>query len=366
MKQTMKALATAVVAGSIFFGMITPVSADTNFADYSDCMSAIEFTADYGQTKGLTPEVIRFVLNELMKKDGYKPGKTPVISNNCWKFINEVSKKLFGFGIPGQKKNHMELNASKNWNQVSYTLSQSASNLTVDSLRELFMKSATGDIVQMDYTQTYKNNSDSLHVMMVYSVSSTGVVFYHAGSSVYFGRSNSKNPLYGKTGREVTYEELYSYLKKSDDGISVYRAKNVVAEDSTVSTDPITTEPTTPNSRIYTTRDFKFPNNICLAYKKSFGLRGDLYSTAGFDHVECKLYVKDYWGNYVEYTDFNYYTNLSGQKEYSVNKTKGSCGIPLNDKMVFNRLYRSDYSIRFKAVDIYGKTWTSEYYFSIK
>ena len=344
-----KKIAAICLAMTTFLTGAVSVSANTDIS--ADGSYVRTFSYEYENT--ITSELVKSSLDSLMTEEGYIPGKKPIVSGNCWKFINNVSKRLYGFGIPGQKSDHIHLKVSDNWSQVGNSLSNAEGNLSSDSIKELFVNNvATGDIVQMDYTKTYDRNSDSLHVMIVYNVTPTGVVFLHAGSKVYFGRSNGKNPLYGSTGEEVTYEELYSYLKSDDDGFSVYRANNVIVSQPT-------------ESDFYITSEFKFPNNVCLPLKKSFGLRGKLYSRSGFEYVESKLYIKDFWGNENELSDFGFHADMNGVHDYSVKDTIGSNGVSLNDTVKFKRLYAGDYVIRFNAIDVNGAQYVQEYCFTM-
>lgn len=156
--------------------------------------------------------------------------------NECYDLIAALSKDIFGHGLPHQASNHYQFyDIDKyNYKQVGNTLTVSGGTLTEASLKTLFSAAKCGDVVQMDYTPL--EGGDTLHVMMVYSVSSTGVVFYHGGrykketkesGKVYFGASTGTDPLWGTTGNELTWEKFKKYLVSKDDGISLYRSKNM-------------------------------------------------------------------------------------------------------------------------------------------
>ena len=170
---------------------------------------------------------IQSLLNTKMTQSGYKPGGTPPSSyqkgSGCYGFCDMLCRYLYGHALPSQASNHYSFtNYSTNFTQVGSTLTIASGNLNASSLKSLFMQSKPGDVIQMDYTKS--DGGDSLHTMMVYSVSDSGVVFYHAGSSkVYFGG------LWTTNGSTMTWNSFLNWLKSSDDGISVYRSKQVTS-----------------------------------------------------------------------------------------------------------------------------------------
>lgn len=183
----------------------------------------------------LTTSQVQSMLDAKMTQSGFRPGGSPPSSyehyESCYGFCDTLCRYLFGHGLPSQGDNVYTLKSSAYLTQVGSTLSKSAGNLNEASIRSLFLQAQPGDIIQMDYTKS--TGEDSRHTMMVYSVSSTGVVCYHAGSSaVYFGGMWTRN------GSEMKWSTFTSYLYKSDDGISIYRSKNVTSA-------PVNTTPPT-------------------------------------------------------------------------------------------------------------------------
>jgi len=163
----------------------------------------------------------------------YKPGNSPPTSSyrsgmsGCAGFADLLTRLIYQHNLTSQAS-AMQLNTNSNIYQIGNTLSHASGNLNTTSLKNLLLQSQSGDIVQMDYT-TY-DGEDSRHTMMVYSVSSTGIVFYHAGSSkVYYGASTGSEPLWGTTGKTLTWDALIYCLRNSDDGISLYRSTTVTS-----------------------------------------------------------------------------------------------------------------------------------------
>jgi len=194
--------------------------------------------AEPNKVNALTASEIQSKLNTKMTQTYYIPGKPtdPSFNSNgpCWDFVSSLSKYLFGFGIPGYQSNHYEFKSNSNFVKVGSTLTVASGNMTEANIKALFMQAQAGDIVQMDYTgektvDGKKTRYDSLHTMMVYSVSSTGVVLYHAGSSkVYYGG------LWTTAGKEMPWSSFVNkWLINSDDGISIIRAKSSASPSNT-------------------------------------------------------------------------------------------------------------------------------------
>lgn len=225
---------------------------------------------------------IKAALDAKMQLSTFKPGSTPPSSlyrtgpsSGCYGFVDLLCRQIFGHNLPSIKKvetnvgtQKMELVASADFTQIGATLSNKAGNLNVSNLSDLFAKAQVGDVVQMDYTKS--SGEDSLHTMMVYSVSSNGVVLYHAGSDdVYFGSESNYQTIWGFDGYELTWSKFISYLGSSDDGISIYRSNSSSVNietnpgnnpDSTSDTDPDNykyPDPNTTSTFYYTSPTMK-------------------------------------------------------------------------------------------------------------
>lgn len=195
------------------------------------CICMLAIMGDNAHARIYTGD-IKSEINALKSMSAYMPGNQNPPSalyrsgtQGCFGFVDLLCREIYGHNLASQKS-AMELNASNNFMKIGSTLSQASGNLSANSLKDLFQNCVVGDVVQMDYT-TYAGG-DSRHTMMIYSVSSNGVVFYHAGSSnIYFGASTGTQPLWGTAGRELTWAQLVACLSSGDDGISVYRSTSV-------------------------------------------------------------------------------------------------------------------------------------------
>ncbi len=158
--------------------------------------------------------------------------------NECYDFINELTKEIFNHSLPSQhdSKYKFKDNYKDNFVQIGETLAISKSNLTQETLADLLSQSLPGDVIQMHYT-TYKGQL-SYHVMAVYSASKTGIVLYHAGrykdrngdsikerGKIYFGVGTGSDKLNGSSGKEMPWSDFINLFSNSKNGISLYRSK---------------------------------------------------------------------------------------------------------------------------------------------
>ena len=153
----------------------------------------------------------------------YKPGTTPPSgsyrsgTSGCFGFVDLLLRNIMGHNLPPYQSNHYEYQSNSYLTKIGNTLTVASGTITAQNLKNLFLQAQPGDVVQMDYTP-YSGSSDSLHTMMVYSVSDSGVVFYHAGlSKGYFGASSGTQALWGTTGAVLTWDKFLGFLKSSDD-----------------------------------------------------------------------------------------------------------------------------------------------------
>lgn len=175
--------------------------------------------------KNITVSEIQTKLNTKMKQTGYVPGGKPpssyVNGSTCYGFVDSLCRYLFGHGLPSIAGSKYALVSSSNLSQVGNTLTYSAGNTSSSQLKNLFLSCQPGDVVQMNYfSDKAASGSADYHTLMVYSVSESGVVFYHAGSStVWYGG------LWSTTGKVFTWSSFSSWFGEAGDGISVYRSK---------------------------------------------------------------------------------------------------------------------------------------------
>ena len=181
------------------------------------------------EAKAISVSEIKSQLNNLIQNT-YVPGSGNGM--DCYAFVSKLSNQLYGHGLQGQPSS-LTLN-TKYLTQIGSTLSIAKGNLDENSLQQLFVQAQVGDIIQMDYTRYEEKDGswDSRHTMMVYEVSSAGVVFYHSGSSnIYFGCSSGTQPLWGTNKltsyKPVSWTQMMYFLRSSDDGISLYRDTSV-------------------------------------------------------------------------------------------------------------------------------------------
>ncbi len=163
--------------------------------------------------------------------------------NECYDFINELTKEIFNHSLPSQhdSKYKFKDNYKDNFVQIGETLAVSQGNLTQKTLTELLSQALPGDVIQMHYT-TY-TGALSYHVMAVYSASENGIVLYHAGrykdrngdgvkerGRIYLGVGTGSDKLNGSSGKEMPWSDFIKLFSHSKNGISLYRSKKVESQ----------------------------------------------------------------------------------------------------------------------------------------
>lgn len=92
----------------------------------------------------------------------------------CYAFVYALSKELFGVGIPAQKANsygkYSLMTPNGNWKEVGTANSNSG-------VKTLLKSAQAGDIIQ------YSSQKDNKHIVMVFSVSSTGIKVWSCSGS---------------------------------------------------------------------------------------------------------------------------------------------------------------------------------------
>lgn len=175
--------------------------------------------------KNITTSEIQSKLRTKMSQTGYVPGGKPpssyVNGATCYGFVDALCRYLFNHGLPSQASSKYALVSSGTFSQVGSTLTYSAGKTSASNLKSLFQNCQPGDVVQMNYfSDKAASGSADYHTLMIYSVSDSGVVFYHAGSSkVWYGG------LWTTSGSVFTWSSFASWFGEAGDGISVYRSK---------------------------------------------------------------------------------------------------------------------------------------------
>ncbi len=193
----------------------------------------------------ITASDVKSYINNLVNSGYFGTSESNKKWNHCYDFVLNLCENFYGYTsigsqgvVTGTSKCILTGN-SGNFTQVGSTLSNSLSNkVTASNLQALFSKVQPGDIVQMDTTKADKDKTDSIHVLMVYDVTSSGVTFYHyysyTGSNATIGGSSSTSMYGSSMSSHVSWSALANELYGSDDGISVYHPKCVVSNGSSV------------------------------------------------------------------------------------------------------------------------------------
>lgn len=298
-----------------------------------------------------TSEVVT-KLDSIMTQTTYTPGYagSPWGEDACWRFANEVSKQLFGEGIPNNPNGYLLDGISNfaNWNLVG---TATASN---DSVLSLLKTAQPGDVLQFKSTAATWQ-----HTSIVYNVTSNSISIYE-----------HRNETTGLTLRTFNYNtstelpNLFSesgvgnYNSSSSYGLSVYRHNSVSdssgspskpdAPSSSVVTVNYRSETITYNSNLYeVSGDSNFSSVIASGAKIQPG--SYLYvrvkasgSTPASDGTGFGISTRSVVFNKVT---FNYTTetyNSASGLEYSLdNSTWKSCTgeLPLSAVSGYDTVY---------------------------
>ncbi len=137
--------------------------------------SAFSATKTYAEDK----------LVEIQKQAGFVPGKTAIVTGNCFKFVCEVCKKLYGVTYDNEilygnfRANHSY--TGKYYTVDTYTTTHTSPTSTdVENIISFFTKNAApGDIMHYGGYTTGTSNGNT-HTVMIQSIDNEKMGFYHA------------------------------------------------------------------------------------------------------------------------------------------------------------------------------------------
>ncbi len=180
---------------------------------------------------------VRETLDSISSQSRYSPGSKVFGEAGCWNFVNEVSQKLFGVGIPGGTSGYLLTGSSSYWNRTGLVFDSGATDAAVINL----LKTAcAGDIIQ------YKNSDATWqHTAMIYDVTSSGIIIYDFPNTTQ-GVSKQTYTWNNVIGGIGNFGGVYGY------GISLYHCTKNPLSPSTPSTVSVNfTSDTTDQSRFW-------------------------------------------------------------------------------------------------------------------
>lgn len=151
---------------SLFLALIMLISSFASNASFA-----------YSATKGYAQDK----LESIQKTTGFIPGKTAIVTGNCYAFVSKVCEKLYGVpyseGLYGNYKCKHE---SGNYYTVSTLTTGSSTSENIEKVINFFINNAVvGDVVHYG-TLTSSASNTSTHTFIIQSIDTEKMEIYHA------------------------------------------------------------------------------------------------------------------------------------------------------------------------------------------
>lgn len=182
-------------------------------------------------------------LAEIQTQKGYVPGKTAVVTGNCYAFVSKVCEKLYGVQYNGEGLygNYHAAHNTGNYKTVATftTGSKYPTSNDIENIKKFFLENAVpGDIIHYG-TLTSSSSNNSTHTVMVQSIDNERLQIYHANyqtvdydstdchiDSLYWSswKSHPADNTYTSSGHMYSNNRLfYNKMKINGVGISINR-----------------------------------------------------------------------------------------------------------------------------------------------
>lgn len=191
-------------------------------------------TKTYAETK----------LESIQKQTGFIPGKTSIVTGNCYAFVSAVCEKLYGVNYQeGLYGNYMTHQYSGNYIRAGlYTTTSTTPTTTIaKNIKAFFVNNAQpGDIVHYGAYTTGTSNGQT-HTFMIHHIDSKKMQIYHSNYAVGGNASTTchidtiywdsfiENPtksIYNSDGTLYSLNAIfYNKMKETGLGITINRYK---------------------------------------------------------------------------------------------------------------------------------------------
>lgn len=182
-------------------------------------------------------------LAQIQKTEGFIPGRTAVVTGNCYAFVSKVCEKMYGTkydgeGLYGNYKSH---HYSGNYKTVATfeTAKREPTSDIIDKIKDFFVNYARpGDVIHFGPLTDSESNNKT-HTVMVNSINSTRLQVYHANyetvdysstdchiDSIYWSdwKKNPTNNTYTASGTQYSGNRIfYNTMKVNGLGITINR-----------------------------------------------------------------------------------------------------------------------------------------------
>ncbi len=246
-------------------------------------------------------------LEEIEKLSGFVPGKTSIVTGNCYAFVSAVCEKLFGHKYQEEMYNGYQCKHRTGYfyevSVLKTTTDMSAAS--INKIINFFIQNAMpGDVVHYGSL----SNSSSTHTFMIQSIDNKKMRIFHSnystreyGSStchidtIYWDsfRNNPTSSVYNSDGTLYSHNSLfYSKMRYAGMGVTINRATNYNSLYYSVGAES-TVPPTVKASRSTPTSIKLSWNNIAGAskYHVAYKLKTDTAFTTATNSCTATSYT---------------------------------------------------------------------------
>lgn len=180
-------------------------------------------------------------LEEIQKISGFIPGKTSIITGNCYGFVSKVCEKLYGVEYNGEGLygNYKCTHSTGNYYTVATLTTSSNASAEVENIINFFVKYAvSGDVIHYGVLTSGTSNTGT-HTFMIQSIDSKKMEIYHSNyetreharsdchiDTVYWDslRENPTSNVYDSNGHLYSLNAIfYNKMKQGGMGVSINR-----------------------------------------------------------------------------------------------------------------------------------------------
>ena len=180
-------------------------------------------------------------LEEIQKISGFVPGKTSIVTGNCYAFVSAVCEKLFGYSYQEQLYNGYQCK-HKTGKFYEVSLLKTSTDTSTESINKIInffiQNGMPGDIVHYGSL----SNSSSTHTFMIQSIDNEKMRIFHSNYStkeyssstchidtIYWDsfRKSPTQSVYTSDGKLYSHNTLfYNKMRYSGMGVTINRSTN--------------------------------------------------------------------------------------------------------------------------------------------
>lgn len=180
-------------------------------------------------------------LEEIQKISGFIPGKTAIVTGNCYGFVSKVCEKLYGVEYNGEGLygNYKCTHSTGNYYTVATLTTSSNAAAEANNIINFFIKYAVpGDVIHYGVLTSGTSNTGT-HTFMIQSIDSKKMEIYHSNyetreygrstchiDTIYWDslRENPTSNVYDSNGHLYSLNAIFhNKMKQGGMGVSINR-----------------------------------------------------------------------------------------------------------------------------------------------